>query len=170
MHKRQDHRKVREQKPFHRFVNHAPRHQRRIGDAVAPQKRNPRNHPDDVGCPKRNCAQQEQRDLPCQAANVKGQIIRHGKPDQQRAGPRDQCVFECIEKDGVGHRRPKQECVIVPFKGRNDRKLGRAPKADNHDQNNRKNKENQQNSGKRRHHQPACHSRVFAQFIHWVFS
>ena len=69
------------------FVDNAPRHQRGIGDAVAPEKRNPTDHTDDVGRPERDRAEQKKCHLPGQASNMEGQIIGNGEPDHQGERP-----------------------------------------------------------------------------------
>src|SRR5260370_1259763 len=72
-----DHREIRKQHEFQWFTNDAAAHQELIEDAVSSEKRDPRDHADDVRGPERHRAQQEKTDLPKQAANVENQEIRH---------------------------------------------------------------------------------------------
>ena len=133
MHEGEDHREIRVKQPVQRLVGDARRNQRRVGQPVAPEKGDPRDHPDDVRGPERDGAEQEERDLPRLSAHVEGEEIGDGEADPKGEGPDDQRIFDGVAEHPVGHRRAEEEIVVLPAEGRDDREFRRLPEADDDD-------------------------------------
>ena len=135
---RQDHREIGIEQPLQRRVGHAHRHQSLVHQPVAPQKRDPGNHPDHDRGPERHGAEQEEDHLDLQRANMKGEEIGDGEARDERRGPDDQAEFQCREicaecraKLGqIAQAATEDIVVILQGDGRFDRVLRVLPEAD----------------------------------------
>ena len=96
------HGEVGEEKKLHRAMGEAERHQRLVEEAVASQKRDPRDHSDDVGCPEGHRAEQKECDLPEDVPHVEDEKVGNRKADHERDGPDNQRVLDGLRVERVG--------------------------------------------------------------------
>src|SRR5881392_694113 len=145
------HREIGEQQELQRLVHDAERDQRLIEDPVSTEKRDPRDHANDVRRPEGNGADQEQGQLQQERADMEDQEIGDGETDDEREGPHDDGVLERVRIQRIGQAGPEQLEVVGEDERRDDVELVEVEEADGHDQHQRDPEEHQQQAGQGRH-------------------
>src|ERR1700716_1315605 len=142
-----NHGEVREKQEIHGPGHDAETHERLVEDAVASEKGNPGDHPDDVGGPERYRAQEEKTDLPKQSANMEHQEIGDVEADEQRYRPDDQRKLERAQIEPQRHARREDLEVVVEDEGWIQPPLAIVEEADGDDHQHRQAEEEHENKG-----------------------
>src|ERR1700728_3999471 len=162
-----DYRKIGEQQKRQRLVDDAEAHEAAVEDAVAPEERYPRNHPDDVRGPERHRADQEQSDLHGQASHVEHQEIGNREPDDERDGPDDRRIFDRAGIESQRQARFEQLDVIVEDEGRDDLQASVVVETDHGNEDHRYSEKYQEDERERRLLQPRHALRVDLHRFGW---
>ncbi len=98
--------------PFDRFGHDAHLDQCRIDQAIAPQHRDPRNHPDDVRGQERHGADKKQDGLGGGGLDMEGQKIGHPEANHQGDRPDNHRIFDGVEIGLPRHPGTKRFSIV----------------------------------------------------------
>ena len=149
-----DDREIGEQQEVERLRRQAQVHQRLVEHAVAAEKRNPGDGPDDRRSEKRNGAQQEQHGPDRAAAHVKDQKVGDVESDEERGRPDDRRELQSAAVKPERRRVRDQVVIIVQQESRIDSDAVMVPEADHQEQRRRQGEKHQEDRRDRRDQQP----------------